>query len=206
MERKITKIPLLITKSENIEGLLTIDSANKYKVGLIESINFKTFCALNNQTSNYDNNYVILSIIKNWLAPYVEPFTNESITGTDRRIIRGSGNYINLVYTGNDWDIKELTLSILGQIFPDEKSLDEYKTLLGKFAKENKKAFHEIEQIKKEIHNYPSKKIENTPNSERGMEIYKQLIKNTENVDKILTRLYENIDELPNKKIYTIKR
>jgi len=206
MKRKITKTPLLITRSEKIEGLLTLESANKYKVGLIESINFKTYCALNNQSSNYGNDFFVLSKTESWLNPYIEPFTNETITITDRRIIRGSGNFIDLVYTGNDCTIKELTLNVLGQIFPDEESLEEYKALIRKFAEENKQAFYEVETIKEKGKKYQNKKVNSKPNSERGMEVYESLIKQSERVDKILMRLYENSDEKACKKIFTIKR
>lgn len=200
MTRKIKKIPLLITKSENIEGLLTLESANKYKVGLIESINFKTFCALNNQTSNYDNNYVILTKTRSFT--YEEPFTYESIFETDEKIIRGGTYYYDIVYTGSKSDLEKLTLSKLGQIFPDDESLDEYMVLFKKFSKQNNQAFDEIKKINEESQKYPSKTIKNNPNSERGMAIYKGLIRQTNKIDKMLLKLFENYP----KKIYTIKR
>ena len=140
---------------------------------------------------------------------YEEPFTYESIFETDEKIIRGGTYYYDIVYTGSKSDLEKLTLSKLGQIFPDDGSLDEYMGLFRNFSEENKLVFYEIKKIKEDEQKYSAKTIENNPNSERGLAIYNNLIRHTRRVDEMLLEIYESIgyNGKPDpKKIYTIKR
>ena len=209
---KIIETPLLITSSEKIEGMLTLEKANKYKIGLFETINFKTYCALNDKLSNYYSNYVILIKTGKWLFPYKEPFTNQSIFETDSRIVRGLSNNIDLTYTGNETNLQVLTQSKLGQLFPNEKALEEYKSLLKSFAEENKKAFYETKTIyNDEEHQITRLTSEITPysipNQSRGKEIFEELTMHNEKSNEIYTRLCEPLDETTTQVLrYTIKK
>ena len=205
MKRQINQIPLLITKSENIEGFLTLEKAIKHQIGIFNSIDFKTYCKLNNKSTNYDSNYVILTKTGKWLFPYNEPFTNESVTDIDKRVIRGANNTVELIYTSNDYNLTELTLGELGQIFPDDESLEEYKTLFRAFYNENKLAFYETKEIREREEKTKDNSLNlDNPNEERGIEIYNELINSSSRVDKILERLLD--ERIRPKKVYTIRK
>ena len=208
---EINEMPLLIVSSEKLEGMLTLEKAKKYKIGLFETINFKTYCALNDKLSNYYSNYVILVKTGNWLFPYKEPFTNQSIVETDSRIVRGLSNYIDLIYTGNETNLQELTQSKLGQLFPNKKTLEEYKLLLTSFAEENKKAFQEIKEIIEEENQKLNMISEitsyNTPNKPKGKEIFEDLSIHNEKSNEIYANLCRLSDDNTKPQVlrYTIK-
>ena len=209
---EINEMPLLIVSSEKLEGMLTLEKAKKYKIGLFETINFKTYCALNDKLSNYYSNYVILVKTGNWLFPYKEPFTNQSIVETDSRIVRGLSNYIDLIYTGNETNLQELTQSKLGQLFPNEKSLEEYKSLLISFDEENIKSFHEIKDIQEAEEQQKLNMISETtsyttPNKSRGIDIFEELSMHNEKANEIYARLSRTSTVKPITQVlkYTIK-
>lgn len=196
----IQSAPLLIAPSEKIEGLLTLEKANKYKIGLFETIDFKTYCALNNKSSNYNINYVVLVKTGKWLFPYLEPFTSQNITEVSNRIVRGKSNYIDLLYTGNETNLHELSISKLSQIFPNEKALEEYKSLLTSFAEENKSAFYEIKKIQ-EAQAQQKRKINyelssyNIPDKSIGKSIFEKLSIHNKKSNEIYQSLMSSSDE-----------
>lgn len=155
---KTKETPIIVVPSEKIEGLLTLEKAKKYQIGLFDTINFKTYCTLNGVSSNYNYEYIILTKTDDMMITYEEPFTKNTIIEIDKKVIRGYNNQINLVYTGNAYHIKYL--STLNKIFPDKESLEEYISLIKFFHEENEKAYREVQNIRiKENQNLEKNKV-----------------------------------------------
>lgn len=208
---------LLITPSAKIQGLLTIEKAKKYEVGLFEGITFQTFCAFENKSSNYNLNYVILAKTNSWITPYTEPFTGNFLYESENNVKRGLNAHSKLTFAGNDYYLKELTLKKLGQIFPDELSLNEYIYLFNSFNEENFLAFEEYKEYSKnetqKINNYivshqndkslsKDKKILEA----RGTEVFNSLVSQNVRVNEILKRMYNGLDSKSKLMTYKIKK
>lgn len=199
---------LLTAPSTKIRGLLTLEKAKKYNIGIFEHIDFRTYCALKGKTTSYDSDYVILTKTNQWVFPYDEPFTHQIIIDTDKRQLRGSLYSENLIYAGSDFYLKPLTKEKLGQIFPDQESIEEYKKLIKSFAQENYNAYYEtknkIQEEKLIVDRLiPSTKMPNELNEERGKEVLEYLNSMQERINEQLSnKLKDDSKSI----IYTLKK
>lgn len=185
---------LYITPSCKITGMLTLEKAREFEVGLFEDISFQTYVNIVGVTSTYNSDYVILAREKKDSIYFIEPFTGNSLLDKDRPGTRCTHGTTNPYFIGTNAALKPASVEDIGGIFPDDEALEEYKKLFKEFCRETSGAREEYIKILKEqreraemyeISNQSSIKEGNVA---RGAEIVRDLNEHAAKIGEIVKR------------------
>ena len=193
-EKKVdSSIILLIAPSTKITGMLTLEKAEKFNVGLFEDISFCTYAGIIGLKSSYNMAYVILAR-DNEGQQLSDPFTSNGLFIAKEPGKRNTHGTPELYFVGTDKDLKPAGIEDIGEIFPDDESLKEYKKLFESFCRETNAARREyIDIVERQREIAELYGVSNTPliasgNRDRGEEIIRDLNIHSAKVGEILKR------------------
>ncbi|MBR3209555.1 MAG: hypothetical protein IKF82_04730 [Bacilli bacterium] len=185
---------LYIAPSRKITGMLTLEKAREFEVGLFEDISFQTYVNIVGVTSTYNSDYVILAREKKDSIYFIEPFTGNSLLDKDRPGTRCTHGTTDPYFIGTNAALKPASVENIGGIFPDDEAIEEYKKLFKEFCRETYRAREEYIKILKEqreraeMYEISNQSSIKEGNGARGAEIVRGLNEHAAKIGEIVKR------------------